>query len=108
MPAIGADVNKRLSAIFTVGAAVAGVASALLAQSTQFVGLDSLSFARSAACWITSHALCRDSGAPRAPRNSRGVARPRPAVWCGPPVPLELGGCTAAPPTVKEFCSGLR
>jgi branched-chain amino acid transport system permease protein len=48
MPAIGADVNKRLSAIFTVGAAVAGVAGALLAQTTQFVGLDSLGFARSA------------------------------------------------------------
>jgi branched-chain amino acid transport system permease protein len=48
MPAIGADVSKRLSAIFTVGAAVAGVAGALLAQTTQFVGLDSLGFARSA------------------------------------------------------------
>ena len=48
MPAIGADVNKRLTAIFTVGAAVAGVAGALLAQTTQFVGLDSLGFARSA------------------------------------------------------------
>lgn len=48
MPAIGADVGKRLTAIFTVGAAVAGVAGALLAQTTQFVGLDSLGFARSA------------------------------------------------------------
>jgi branched-chain amino acid transport system permease protein len=48
MPAIGADVSKRLTAIFTVGAAVAGVAGALLAQTTQFVGLDSLGFARSA------------------------------------------------------------
>ena len=48
MPAIGADVSRRLSAIFTVGAAVAGVAGALLAQTTQFVGLDSLGFARSA------------------------------------------------------------
>ena len=52
MPAIGADVNKRLAAIFTVGAAVAGVAGALLAQTTQFVGLDSLSFARSAELMI--------------------------------------------------------
>ena len=52
MPAIGADVNRRLSAIFTVGAAVAGVAGALLAQTTQFVGLDSLSFARSAELMI--------------------------------------------------------
>lgn len=48
MPAIGADVSKRLTAIFTVGAAVAGVAGALLAQTTQFVGLDSLGFSRSA------------------------------------------------------------
>lgn len=48
MPAIGADVDRRLAAIFTVGAAVAGVAGALLAQTTQFVGLDSLGFARSA------------------------------------------------------------
>ena len=48
MPAIGADVNRRLQAIFTVGAAVAGIAGALLAQTTQFVGLDSLGFARSA------------------------------------------------------------
>ncbi|RJF99206.1 branched-chain amino acid ABC transporter permease [Noviherbaspirillum saxi] len=48
MPAIGADVNQRLTVIFTVGATVAGVAGALLAQTTQFVGLDSLSFARSA------------------------------------------------------------
>jgi branched-chain amino acid transport system permease protein len=48
MPAIGADVNKRLIAAFTISAAVAGVAGALLAQTTQFVGLDALSFARSA------------------------------------------------------------
>ncbi len=48
MPAIGANVNRRLIAIFTISAAVAGVAGALLAQTTQFVGLDSLSFARSA------------------------------------------------------------
>ncbi|MDB5758634.1 MAG: livM [Burkholderia sp.] len=52
MPAIGADVSRRLSAVFTVGAAVAGVAGALLAQTTQFVGLDSLSFARSAELMI--------------------------------------------------------
>ncbi|KRB73534.1 branched-chain amino acid ABC transporter permease [Noviherbaspirillum sp. Root189] len=52
MPAIGADVNKRLTVIFTVGAMVAGIAGALLAQTTQFVGLDSLSFARSAELMI--------------------------------------------------------
>jgi branched-chain amino acid transport system permease protein len=48
MPAIGVDVNRRLGAIFTVSAAVAGVAGALLAQTTQFVGLDVLGFPRSA------------------------------------------------------------
>jgi branched-chain amino acid transport system permease protein len=48
MPAIGVDVNRRLGAVFTIAAAVAGVAGALLAQTTQFVGLDMLSFPRSA------------------------------------------------------------
>ncbi|WHZ09584.1 MAG: ABC transporter, permease protein 2 (cluster 4, leucine/isoleucine/valine/benzoate) [Burkholderiaceae bacterium] len=48
MPAIGADVPRRLTAAFTLGAAIAGVAGALLAQTTQFVGLDTLGFARSA------------------------------------------------------------
>jgi branched-chain amino acid transport system permease protein len=48
MPSLGVNVNRRLVAIFTVGAAVAGVAGALLAQTTQFVGLDSLGFPRSA------------------------------------------------------------
>jgi branched-chain amino acid transport system permease protein len=48
MPAIGANVNRRLIAVFTISAAIAGVAGALLAQTTQFVGLDSLGFARSA------------------------------------------------------------
>jgi branched-chain amino acid transport system permease protein len=48
MPAIGADVQRRLSAAFGVGAMLAGVAGALLAQTTQFVGLESLSFSRSA------------------------------------------------------------
>ncbi len=48
MAAIGAPVNRRLVAIFTLGAAVAGIAGALLAQTTQFVGLDTLGFERSA------------------------------------------------------------
>ncbi len=48
MPAIGAPVGKRLRTIFTVAAAVAGIAGALLAQTTQFVGIDSLGFPRSA------------------------------------------------------------
>jgi branched-chain amino acid transport system permease protein len=48
MPAIGADVNRRLRTIFTLAAAMAGVAGALLAQTTRFVGIDVLGFQRSA------------------------------------------------------------
>jgi branched-chain amino acid transport system permease protein len=48
MPALGANVSRRLVAVFTLGAAVAGVAGALLAQTTQFVGMETLSFSRSA------------------------------------------------------------
>lgn len=52
MPAIGANVDRRLVAAFTIGAALAGVAGALLAQTTQFVGLDTLGFPRSAELMI--------------------------------------------------------
>jgi branched-chain amino acid transport system permease protein len=45
---IGAPVDRRLVAIYTLGAAYAGVAGALLAQTTQFVSLDVLNFDRSA------------------------------------------------------------
>jgi branched-chain amino acid transport system permease protein len=48
MPAIGAPVRHRLVTVFTVSAGIAGVAGALLAQTTQFVGIDVLSFQRSA------------------------------------------------------------
>jgi branched-chain amino acid transport system permease protein len=48
MPAIGADVNARLRRIFALAAAMAGVAGALLAQTTRFVGIDTLGFQRSA------------------------------------------------------------
>lgn len=48
MPAIGAPVNGRLITIYTIGAAYAGIAGALLTQTTQFVSLDVLSFSRSA------------------------------------------------------------
>jgi branched-chain amino acid transport system permease protein len=47
-PALGTPVHARLVAAFTLGAAVAGIAGGLLAQTTQFVGLDTLSFQRSA------------------------------------------------------------
>src|SRR5690606_40611968 len=45
---IGANINRRLIAVYTLGAGLAGIAGALLAQTTQFVGLDSLGFVRSA------------------------------------------------------------
>jgi branched-chain amino acid transport system permease protein len=48
MPAIGVSVQRKLIAIYTVAAGIAGIAGALLAQTTQFVGIDSLGFPRSA------------------------------------------------------------
>jgi branched-chain amino acid transport system permease protein len=46
--AIGIRVDGRLAAAYTVGAGIAGLAGALLAQTTQFVSLDVLAFHRSA------------------------------------------------------------
>jgi len=48
MPAIGVSVSRKLIVVYTVGAGLAGIAGALLAQTTQFVGLDVLGFPRSA------------------------------------------------------------
>jgi len=48
MPALGVPVRARLVAIFTIAAGVAGVAGALLAQTTQLVGIEVLGFPRSA------------------------------------------------------------
>jgi branched-chain amino acid transport system permease protein len=48
MPALGTPVHARLVAVYTLGAAYAGVAGALLTQTTQFVSIDVLSFSRSA------------------------------------------------------------
>jgi branched-chain amino acid transport system permease protein len=48
MPGLGTNVNRQLTAAYTLSAAIAGVAGGLLAQTTQFVGIDSLSFQRSA------------------------------------------------------------
>jgi branched-chain amino acid transport system permease protein len=46
--AVGINVDRRLIAIYTIGAGYAGVAGALLTQTTQFASLDVLSFERSA------------------------------------------------------------
>jgi len=47
MRAIGAPVFRHRVVIYTISAAMAGVSGALIAQTTQFVGLESLSFERS-------------------------------------------------------------
>lgn len=48
MPALGVSVDRRLQAAFTVSAALAGVAGAVMAETTQFVGVDALSVPRAA------------------------------------------------------------
>ncbi len=52
MHAIGAPVRRRLLTAYTISAALAGVAGALLTQTTQFVGETVLSFERSGAIVI--------------------------------------------------------
>jgi branched-chain amino acid transport system permease protein len=46
--AIGIPINACLTNIYTIAAVIAGIAGALLTQTTQFVGIDVLSFQRSA------------------------------------------------------------
>jgi branched-chain amino acid transport system permease protein len=48
MPAIGALSQARLHTVYTIAAAMAGIAGGLLAQTTQFVDLSTLGFQRSA------------------------------------------------------------
>lgn len=48
MPALGVSVDARLTAAWIVAAALAGLAGALLTQTTQFVSIDVLGFGRSA------------------------------------------------------------
>jgi branched-chain amino acid transport system permease protein len=52
MPALGAPVGRRLVAVFTIAAGLAGIAGALLTQTTQFVALEVFGFQRSAAVLI--------------------------------------------------------
>jgi branched-chain amino acid transport system permease protein len=47
VPAIGIGVRKQLALAFTISAAMAGVAGALLAETTQFIALEVLGFDRS-------------------------------------------------------------
>jgi branched-chain amino acid transport system permease protein len=46
--AIGVPIRARLTNVYTFSALIAGVAGALLTQTTQFVGIDTLGFQRSA------------------------------------------------------------
>jgi branched-chain amino acid transport system permease protein len=48
MPAIGAPSRAHIRTIYTISAAMAGIAGALIAQTTSTVALDSLGFERSA------------------------------------------------------------
>src|SRR6185437_6488300 len=48
MPAIGAPSRRHIQTIYTISAAIAGIAGALLAQTTETVSLETLSFERSA------------------------------------------------------------
>jgi len=48
MPAIGAPSHRRLLKVYTIAACFAGIAGALLAQTTQTVSLETLGFQRSA------------------------------------------------------------
>src|SRR5690606_30184813 len=48
MPAIGAPSNAHIRKIYTIAAAMAGVAGALLTQTTETVSLEALGFQRSA------------------------------------------------------------
>jgi branched-chain amino acid transport system permease protein len=45
-------VRRKLVAVYAVGAGIAGIAGALLAQTTQFVGIDVFGFQRSAELMI--------------------------------------------------------
>jgi branched-chain amino acid transport system permease protein len=48
MPAIGAPSRAHIRKIYTIAAAIAGIAGAVIAQTTQTVSLEALSFERSA------------------------------------------------------------
>src|SRR5699024_6394761 len=48
MSALGASVSQRLTVAYVISAAWAGLAGGLLAQTTQFVGVETIGFERSA------------------------------------------------------------
>ena len=48
MPAIGAPIHSHIRTIYTIAAVIAGIAGAMLTQTTETVSLESLGFQRSA------------------------------------------------------------
>ena len=48
MPAIGAPIHAHIQTIYTIAAVIAGIAGAMLAQTTETVSLEALGFQRSA------------------------------------------------------------
>jgi branched-chain amino acid transport system permease protein len=48
MPAIGSPSSNRIRTVYIISGTFAGIAGGLLAQTTEFVALDALSFQRSA------------------------------------------------------------
>jgi branched-chain amino acid transport system permease protein len=48
MPAIGAESRAHIRTVYTIAAGMAGIAGALVAQTTQTVALESIGFQRSA------------------------------------------------------------
>jgi branched-chain amino acid transport system permease protein len=48
MPAIGASIHAHIQTIYTIAAIIAGIAGAMLAQTTETVSLEALGFQRSA------------------------------------------------------------
>jgi branched-chain amino acid transport system permease protein len=72
MVASGSPVEGRLRVAYALSAALAGVAGALLAQTTQFVGLDVLGVDRSAEVLIGCDARTRARGSLGFARQKRG------------------------------------
>ena len=72
--------NARLVAVYTIGAAYAGIAGALLAQTTQFVVIDVLGFPRSAELLLILVLGGTGQALRRAARHDRVHGRAGPAV----------------------------
>jgi branched-chain amino acid transport system permease protein len=68
MPAIGADSQAHIRKAYTIAAAMAGLAGAVLAQTTESVSLESISFQRSADVLVMLVLVARDQFSGIAPQ----------------------------------------